>query len=48
MAGVLVARVPIHRDVALYTRWGDWPGWVALVAAAIWLLGSLRRIGRVS
>ncbi len=35
VAGLLVARIPLHTDRTLYAAWGDWIGWVCLVGAAM-------------
>ncbi len=40
--GSFTARIPLHSDATLYVAWGDWPGWLCLLAAA-W--AALRRRG---
>lgn len=45
VAGLLVARVPLHEGLTPYVRWGDWPGWAAVAGALLLLV--LRRPVRV-
>ena len=34
VAGTFAARVPVYTGTTPYVRFGDWPGWLALLAAA--------------
>jgi apolipoprotein N-acyltransferase len=38
VAGTFVARVPLYDGLTPYVRWGEWIGWVALLASVIYLL----------
>ncbi len=46
--GTLIGDVPVYTQrTTLYTRWGDWLGWLALFAAAAGLLaGAARKAAR--
>jgi apolipoprotein N-acyltransferase len=37
VAGTFAARVPLYDGLTPYVRWGDWIGWVALAASALFL-----------